>query len=319
MQLAHLEQITTSDVELVLAALADHYRPAPTLAELWTWWLTTPDARAMPWRGPVESRWRRWLELELGKLRTTEVTAEAINLALERVELAGKSAQTVNHCITDLGRIVRAAQAARRWKGPDPMPWVRRRSLEPMERPTLTREEAGELLELADQPHQVMYALAIYLGLRKGEVLALERGDVDLEHQVLHVRRSHDRRTTKNGRHRHLPICSELAPILRAWLELGAGDLLLFPGAGLGGRKGRDFRLTDRLRCALQNFAIAEHAASTIRFHDLRHTFATLADEAGIQEEVISAVLGHRPSVTGRYTHRRVARLLEKLELLRLK
>ena len=307
---AELEEL----IEQVVAVLRP--QPRPTLLELWTWWSSTSQARALAFWPAIESRWHNWLEPVLGELRAGEVTVEHIEKALERAELAGKSAQTVNHIVVDCRRLIRAAIASQRWKGHDPTPYLRRRALRPAERATLTVPEASRLLEGVSGKYRGIYALALYLGLRKGEILGLRRSDVDLEQLELRVRFSHGRPVTKNGQWRTLPICSELATILRAWLDElvdVAGDVL-FPGRSAGGRMGIDAAISKRLRFALDSVGIVK---PTIRFHDLRHTFASLADEAGIAEGVVAKVLGHSPSITERYTHRRVALVRQDLERLK--
>jgi len=307
--------ISLVQLELALERIL-HPRARQSLAELWSWWRASPDASRLAGLADVESRWRRWVAPELGQVLAGELTAYQVELALQRLERAGRSAVTANHVISDLRRVVRAARAADLWPGRDPLELVRRREVLHVQREVLTLEEARKLLRRSRGRHRLIWALALNLGLRKGEVLALERGDVDLEHLVLLVRRSHGRGCTKNGRWRALPILPGLARVLIPWVQAmpTQSSALLFPGRSRTGRMAVDVALSKRLRCALRKLNISKR----LRFHDLRHTFASLADEAGIAEEVISAVLGHRPSVTGRYTHRSIARLRQERKRLKL-
>ena len=57
-----------------------------------------------------------------------------------------------------------------------------------------------------------LFAVAIYTGLRKGELLALRREDVDLEARRPTVARSHDRDTTKGNRVDVIPMADEAVP-----------------------------------------------------------------------------------------------------------
>ncbi|HYO70449.1 MAG TPA: hypothetical protein VEU33_30650 [Archangium sp.] len=57
-------------------------------------------------------------------------------------------------------------------------------------------------------------ATAIYTGLRKGELLALRKADVDLCNRLLTVARSWERDTTKGGHAEVIPIAAELVPYL---------------------------------------------------------------------------------------------------------
>jgi len=52
---------------------------------------------------------------------------------------------------------------------------------------------------MLEQRFRPLFATAIYAGLRKGELRALRRADVDLERRLILVRRSGDRSTTKGG------------------------------------------------------------------------------------------------------------------------
>src|SRR5216683_1617595 len=63
-----------------------------------------------------------------------------------------------------------------------------------------------------------IFATAIYTGLRRGELLALRKADVDLDAGTIAVCRSHGNATTKGGHADLLPIAEELHPYLRARL-----------------------------------------------------------------------------------------------------
>lgn len=78
-----------------------------------------------------------------------------------------------------------------------------------------TADEIERFLEATrpeDEPVRVMYRLAVYTGMRAGELAGLQWPDVDLARRIITVRRSYDRKTTKSGRIRHVPI---LDPVLR--------------------------------------------------------------------------------------------------------
>lgn len=73
------------------------------------------------------------------------------------------------------------------------------------------------------------FAVAIYCGLRFGEVAGLHKTDVDIgEDPRLTVRRSWARDTTKGGRARVVPVPAECVPFLRAVIAGSPSDL--FPG-----------------------------------------------------------------------------------------
>ncbi len=92
-------------------------------------------------------------------------------------------------------------------------------------RRSLTMEEVGRLVVAAEKGRRVdgvpgrvramAYVLAAYLGLRKGEISQLRRGDVDFENNSLRVRAS----VSKNRREAHLPLHPELVGRLRQYLD----------------------------------------------------------------------------------------------------
>ena len=180
----------------------------------------------------------------------------------------------------------------------DPPPLPRR------ERQPLTAEQARILLdELREHWLHAVYLLAIGTGMRQGEILALRWQDVDFEVSQLAVRHTLDERTLILGEPKTessrrvvaLPsaVIDGLREHRRRQLELrfAAGQLW----------KELDFVFTDRFGRPLQSHrpvralrqALADAGLPPIRFHDLRHTYATLELEAGEQLVNISKMLGH--------------------------
>jgi len=71
-----------------------------------------------------------------------------------------------------------------------------------------------------------LFAVAIYTGLRKGELLALRREDVDLEARRPTVARSHDRDTTKGNRVDVIPMADEAVPSFQQAIAASPSGLL---------------------------------------------------------------------------------------------
>ncbi len=105
------------------------------------------------------------------------------------------------------------------------------------------------LLRALDPRWRPIFAAALYTGLRKGELLALRKSDVDLVRQVLTVARSHERDTTKGGHADVIPVATELVPFLRVAMAASPSDLV-FPKAD-GTRMRADVNLEWTLRRAL--------------------------------------------------------------------
>ncbi len=153
--------------------------------------------------------------------------------------------------------------------------------------------------------------LAIYTGLRQGELWGLQWGDVHLDDDRprVVVRFSY-RGPTKNGRTREVPLIPQARDALREWqrVKAGVGRALVFPAKTAGCRsKGYD-----------AGWARVRQLAgirSEVVFHSLRHTFAShmvmghlVRDRDGkpqpISLELIKEMLGHESiTTTERYSH----------------
>ncbi|AEV15110.1 DNA integration/recombination/inversion protein [Thermus sp. CCB_US3_UF1] len=180
----------------------------------------------------------------------------------------------------------------------------------------LEPQEVLRLLEVADGARSREMALLLRLlletGLRRGEALALQWRDVDLERGELRVWRSW---TKVNGKgdftqpktrtaRRVVPLPQSLLLRLRAWKEELAQRLpqeVLEEAFLFGGNKPFD---PDAFNHYLRRLA-QRAGLGKVRVHDLRHTWASLALSRGIPLEVVSERLGHAsPHVTlGIYRH----------------
>lgn len=149
--------------------------------------------------------------------------------------------------------------------------------------------------------HMTAIYLAVYAGLRSGEVRALRVGDVDLEGGVIHVRvaMSEGVETVPKSKHsvRDVPIAAPLLPILR---QACAGKLPLARVVTNGhGTPSRTHLLT--VFVALQRRL---GFAKVWSFHSLRHYFCSTLVRRGVAVSAVQALAGHENiKVTDRYTH----------------
>jgi integrase len=166
-------------------------------------------------------------------------------------------------------------------------------------------EEIDRLLEsaklIARKPesrhdYSALLTIAIETGLRKGELLGLQWGDIDLDGAVLHVRRQ----WTKYGELtapktpkalRRVPLAPHVVSELRK-LRL-ASPFSQDSDFVFASRDGTPFghRNVDR-----RGFEPARDLAGlpgTLTFHDLRHAFASRAAHRGVPLNVLSEIMGH--------------------------
>lgn len=178
----------------------------------------------------------------------------------------------------------------------------------------LEADEIDRLLtsDAQDSTARAIYSTAIFTGLRRGELWALDWSDVTLdgERPEIVVRHSHGK-ATKSGRVRRVPLLPGALVALRSWhAERGTpASGLVFPNAE-GGRRRKDDQAgwpdrRQRYKGELQVIPGIKSKAGIsrhVRFHDLRHTTAshllmgTWGRRWSLEE--IRVVLGHGSIVT---------------------
>jgi len=156
----------------------------------------------------------------------------------------------------------------------------------------LDPSEVAQLAGAAESDQDAaLFTVAAFTGLRLGELLGLRWSDIDFTRRLVHVRRSYvlgREDTPKSGRVRSLPLIDQAARALDGLSrreEFTGDDDRVFVDAA-GGVLSQD-ALRPRYRRAL-----ARAGLKLLRFHDLRHTFGTLAVQAFPLSDV-KAYMGH--------------------------
>lgn len=202
---------------------------------------------------------------------------------------------TVNGCITCLSSAL-SYFVDRGWIELNPCQGVSH--VEVPERPYTwiqSKEEITRMLVQCPGDVRDVCALALGSGLRLDELLHLHWTDVDLERRLIHVHRG-KQGAAKSGKVRRVPILDCVLPMLRERALRRGGDVLVFPG-----KPDRHGRVKERSQPGVRDaFKLARDRAGLdkrLRFHDLRHTFAShfILDHGDIFS--LSKILGHH-SVT---------------------
>lgn len=178
-------------------------------------------------------------------------------------------------------------------------------------------------------PRDLGILIALYTGMRIGEICALKWENIDLEERLIHVRYTLQRiyikkQNNQNASYvtmtspkslasiRSIPLAMELSGFLNCFYEQN-------------GICADDYLLTGSARYieprSYENYykKILKHAGiSDIRFHALRHTFATRLIEHGADYKIVSELLGHRSVTTTLhlYVHPQLAQKRKCVELL---
>ncbi len=138
-----------------------------------------------------------------------------------------------------------------------------------------------------------MYYIELATGLRRGELLGLKWDDIDMKQGIIWIRRQISRidgkimeapLKTKNS-YRTVTISPQAIEVLKQQ-KTKTNDQYVFPSSN-GGPISPD-SVNNMLKRVLERAEIPK-----VRFHDLRHTFATLALQNDVDIKTVSGMLGH--------------------------
>ena len=150
-------------------------------------------------------------------------------------------------------------------------------------------EEAQKLLAALDDDHRPIWATAMYAGLRRGELMALDWSHVDLASGLIRVERSWDGvegliGLKSNAGRRKVPI----PVVLRDYLD---EHRLRSDGTGFAFGGAEPFE--PRGLTASADTAWKAAGLERITLHECRHTFASLMIAAGVNAKALSTYMGH--------------------------
>lgn len=148
-----------------------------------------------------------------------------------------------------------------------------------------TREQAEKALDVAfisDKPLYETMLFALHTGVRKGELFGLTWHCVDLFSGYIEISRSWDEPATKTGAVRYVPMSPDVEKLLSGKFVVGCSGLVF-----------DRFEPNCRLSVICKNAEVPH-----LTFHGLRHTFATLALEAGESPRKVAEILGHSRTST---------------------
>jgi integrase len=251
-----------------------------------------------------------------GRVRVSQINEDDIIRLTREMEAAGYAAWTIRGTLAPLRRLLK--HACRRGIITS-NPFDR---LERGERPrtstagtlrVLDRDEIEALLGAASPRYRVALATAIFTGLRRGELLGLRWCDVNLQSGEITVRYQLDRRShqlvepkTANAR-RTISLPRFLTQLLaehRLASPYSADADYVFPTNQGTPMDARNF-VRRSLASALKGAGLVTPGQTGVRFHDLRHTYASIMIAQGENVVYVSRQLGHStPAITlGIYAH----------------
>ncbi len=277
-----------------------------SLAEMWFEQYALPNLKTR-----TVSRYRQMRERAynfLGHIRVSAITPVTIHGFLQELNRDGEnrtsggclSPKTIRNYLSFVSGILSWA-ASQGIIDENPCRFIRPPRLIGQERPCYSPEEAQLFLnELQNEPlcWQVYFALAIFGGFRRGEILGLEWGDIDLFDGIITINRTSlytselgiftETPKTKNSR-RSLKMPESVILLLKDY-RAEQGDV--FPTKRLFTAKNGSPMNPSRVENWLTAFQ-KRTGLRKLNLHSLRHLNATLLINSGADIKTVSAALGH--------------------------
>ena len=314
-----------------------------SLGDLCEWWID--EKCPEPSRKGARTRFERHIAphplAAAPLIRATSDQLETLLSKLTRPDGEPVAPATSNRVRTDLHSAFTRARRAKLWTGPNPVADVETRRVPKRVYQTLRAEEVPVFLSAVARDWRNLFAAALWTGLRKGELCGLLKSDVDLASRSIVVARSYDRDTPKGGHADAIPIADPLVSYLQDAMA-GSPSKWVFPDAD-GTMRTEGSRPDREIRSALARANLGEgfehvcrrckangkprseqHPDSGLRrcdvcgmkmwpralprkmrFHDLRHSTATLLLRAKVSAHVVQRILRHASINTtlGTYSH----------------
>ena len=193
----------------------------------------------------------------------------------------------------------------------NPVANIRRPAPGPGRNRRLTQKEETKLLEAVDAYSNPMMSwlvrIALETGMRFSEIASLRRMQVDLNRRIVRLLQ------TKNTQPRTVPLSIAATELFRAALNNPVRpidtDLIFYGEPGRDGKR-RPYRFDRMWQKIKRDVGIVD-----LHFHDLRHEAVSRLVEAGLSDQEVSAISGHKSmQMLKRYTHLRAEDLVARID-----
>ncbi len=207
----------------------------------------------------------------------------------------GLSPKSINHLLTTMGTVFNWAINSG-YGVMNPVQRIKRLKVSKDEMKFLTKEQIKILLEEAEKTYPDFYPLlltAIYSGMRRGEILGLTWDCVDFKQNQIKVNKSLYKGTLAEPKtgfsKRTIYMPRFVIQQLKEWKKFCplSEKELVFPN------ETGDFMDADNMIKRRFNKLFEDTGISKVRFHDLRHTYASLLLEKDMNVKYIQRQMGH--------------------------
>jgi integrase len=238
-----------------------------------------------------EQLFRLWIAPVIGQKPMWNIAPIHLEKIKKSMADAGKSPRSIQYALAAVRQVFNPAAGN----------IVKRPTIDNRRTRFLTKDEASALLsELAKRSTDVhdMALFSLQTGARAGEVFSLTWGDIDLFQGTALLR------DTKSNKNRPLFLTDEVKTMLarRRSAETKSTDLV-FPD-----RNGSKIvQISDSFNRAIDKLKLNEGITDRrdkVTFHSLRHTYASMLVQAGVDIYHVKELLGHSSiALTERYSH----------------
>lgn len=278
-----------------------------------------PKQRKAPLFGDVAKKYLEWLNTNKPKNTLSDQSRydnhlkmlferknldEIAPLDLERLKSkmtkAGYTAQTVKHVLALFRRMVNKAIIWGLWDGKNPVINVALPRPNNMRQRFLSKDEAQMLLSKLKEKSSIVHdmaLLALYTGMRAGELFALRNCDLDFNHDVITILEP------KNGETRQAYMNRMVREMLNRRKTENPEDLIFKDRLHKKKITGISNTFDKVVKDLGLNKGITDQRQK-VTFHSLRHTFASWLAIQGESLVTIRELLGHKSyEMTKRYAH----------------
>lgn len=270
----------------------------PTIDEVWNSYLPWAKVNKKTWDDD-QYHYHRHIEPRFGDKTLDSISPlDLENMKNELTNAPNKngkpfSQQSIKHYLALLRRLYTMALKWNLYQGSNPFDKVSMPKVDNQKNEFMTQEESKRLFKVLEtwpcKDTVDFVKVAMFTGLRRGELMKLQWKDLDFDRGFVTLR------NPKGGRTTTLPLSPLALEVLR---ERANETPFVFPGKD--GRQRTHFREPwERIRKAAQ-------LPPDFRFHGLRHHFASTLVSSGVDLMVVKELLTHKDvATTQRYAHLR--------------
>ncbi len=225
-------------------------------------------------------------------VKISAITTAMVESFITEKQTQGIPIKTLRYIIGLLNQVLNYA-VRHGYIGSNPLSAAERpRGTSKHEGKVLTHDEIIRLLDAEkDQMYHCLFKLAVFSGARQGELLGLTWADVSFNEKQIRIERTFNNGAIYEPKNRtsrrKIDLGDDMMQTLREWRKANLTAELVFPD-----KKGEHLqskKVLKRFRNALKTAGLPDD----MRFHDLRHTFASLLLHQGENYKSVQTQLGH--------------------------